>query len=204
MTTDTSSTTSTDTAPDGHPDAPNDPLTIRVSRGTGSGQTRLAAFDAALRDAGVGNFNVVRLSSVIPAGSVVKEVGGSDQLVGRHGDILYCVYAEAYASTPHSEAWAGVAWSERDDGSGAGLFVEHAGMTQTQVETDLRLTLEDLSLGRGGHYRAAGSTLASAYCTFHPVCAVVVASYRTSSWSPWFGAAGGTGSTGIAGAADGG
>ena len=75
-------------------------LTIRVSSGKGVGRTRLSAFDAALHAAGVGNFNLLRLSSVIPRGSEVTEVGGLQQLAGAHGDRLYCVYAEAYASTP--------------------------------------------------------------------------------------------------------
>ncbi len=158
-------------------------LTIRVSRGVGAGRTRLAAFDAALREAGVANFNLIRLSSVIPPGSTIKEVSGRDQLQGGHGDALFCVYADAYASTPHAEAWAGVAWSERDDGSGAGLFVEHSGLSEAQVERDLEVTLEDLSIGRGGMFRPAGSTLASAHCTDHPVCALVIASYRVCDLS---------------------
>ena len=46
-------------------------LTIRVSAGSGKGRTKMAAFDSALRNAGVADHNLVRLSSVIPAGSVV-------------------------------------------------------------------------------------------------------------------------------------
>lgn len=157
--------------------------TIRISRGVGIGRTRLAAFDSALRDAGVGDFNLIRLSSVIPPGSTVKEVGAADQISGQHGDALYCVYAESFASTPHGEAWAGVAWSERNDGSGAGLFVEHSGMSEAQVVTDLDMTLEDLSAGRGGRYRPAGSMLAHAECFDHPVCALVVATYGVSGWT---------------------
>jgi arginine decarboxylase len=157
-------------------------LTIRVSSGTGFGRTRLSAFDAALRDAGVADFNLIRLSSVIPPGSHVVEVAGPDQLPGAHGDALYCVYADAYASTPGEQAWAGVAWSQRDDGSSAGLFVEHHGSTQSTVQRDLAASLEDLSLGRGGMYRPAGTVLASATCVDHPVAAVVIATYRSSGW----------------------
>lgn len=164
-------------------DQPTAGPVIRISRGVGSGRTRLAAFDSALRDAGIGDFNLIRLSSVIPAGSTIKEVGAADQISGEHGDALYCVYAESFASTPHSEAWAGLAWSERDDGSGAGLFVEHAGMSEAQVLTDLDLTLEDLSAGRGGRYRSAGLLLAHAECVDHPVCAVAVATYGRGGWS---------------------
>jgi arginine decarboxylase len=157
-------------------------LTIRVSSGTGRGRTRLAAFDAALRDAGVADFNLIRLSSVIPPCSTVVEVARGTQLRGHHGDALYCVYAEAYASTPGEQAWAGVSWAQHSDGSGAGLFVEHHGSTRGTVERDLAVTLEDMSEGRGGQYRTVGTMITSATCIDHPVAAVVIATYGCATW----------------------
>lgn len=158
------------------------PLTIRVSTGTGTGRTQLAAFDAALAAAGVHNFNLIRLSSVVPPGSKVLEVEALDQLRGEHGDTLYCVYAEAHASLPGHEAWAGIAWSRRDDGSGAGLFVEHEGPSHEQVATDLTHSLEDLSATRGGMYHPEGRRLAGIVCETLPVCAVAVATFRRAGW----------------------
>lgn len=81
-------------------DRPDSSLIIRVSRGAGTGLTRLAAFDHALRIAGVADFNLVRLSSVIPPGAEVVESEPAGQVGGGHGDLLYCVYADAYSSTP--------------------------------------------------------------------------------------------------------
>ncbi|MEL7974692.1 pyruvoyl-dependent arginine decarboxylase [Isoptericola sp. F-RaC21] len=159
-----------------------EPLTIRVSAGTGTGRTTLAAFDAALVDAGVGDFNLVRLSSVVPSGSTILEVDGRDQLPGEHGDALFCVYAAAHASLPGHEAWAGVAWSRRDDGSGAGLFVEHDGPSHEQVVTDLAHSLEDLSATRGHAYHPEGRRVAGLTCASLPVCAVVVATFRRAGW----------------------
>lgn len=159
-----------------------DPLTIRVSSGTGTGRTTIAAFDAALMMAGVGDFNLIGLSSVVPPGSRILEVDGGAQLRGGHGDALYCVYARAHASLPGHEAWAGLAWSRRDDGSGAGLFVEHAGPSLEQVSTDLTHSLEDLSATRGGTYRPEGRRAVGITCDTLPVCAVVVATFRCSRW----------------------
>ena len=48
-------------------------MEINVVNGVGEGQTELSAFDAALKDSGVYNYNIMYLSSVIPAGAVVKE-----------------------------------------------------------------------------------------------------------------------------------
>lgn len=159
-----------------------DPLTIRVSAGTGTGQTTLAAFDAALAAAGVSDFNLIRLSSIIPPGSRVLEVDGGDQVRGDHGDALYCVYARADTSLPGHEAWAGIAWSRRDDGSGAGLFVEHAGPSREQVSKDLTHSLEDLSTTRGGSYHPEGRRLVNITCGTQPVAAVVVASFLCTGW----------------------
>jgi len=168
-------------------------LEIRVSAGRGIGLTRLSAFDAALRDAGVADFNLVRLSSVIPPGATVREVPGSEQLQGRIGDVLFCVYADSYASTPGEEAWAGVAWAQRPDlGAGqpessrtdlhgSGVFVEHSGISQGLVERDLRASIADLTRNRVGDFPHRGQLLSSARCVDHPVCAIVIASYSVQT-----------------------
>lgn len=161
----------------------SDQLTIRISSGSGSGRTRLSAFDSALSAAGVADFNLLRLSSVIPPGAAVVEVDRQDQLHGGFGDRLFCVYAVAYASTPLEEAWAGMAWSRRRDRSGAGLFVEHDGASSATVRHDLEHSLADLGDDRGGDFEPAGLVLASAQCLAHPVCAVVIATYRSADWS---------------------
>lgn len=159
-----------------------EPLTIRVSVGTGSGRTTLSAFDAALADAGVSDFNLIRLSSVIPPGSRVFEAGAREKLPGGHGDALYCVYARAHAVFPGHEAWAGIAWSRRDDGSGAGLFVEHDGPSREQVAADLTHSLGDLAETRGGRYHPEGRKVVGITCVTLPVCAVVVAAFRRVAW----------------------
>jgi arginine decarboxylase len=157
-------------------------LTIRVSAGSGTGRTPLSAFDAALRDAGVADFNLVRLSSIIPPGSTVVDVHGRHQLTGGHGDLLYCVYAAAYAYAPGESAWAGVGWSLERNGTGAGLFVEHDARTRADLEWALAASLEELSNRRGRAFAPAGSVLTGATCTGAPACAVVIASYRREGW----------------------
>jgi arginine decarboxylase len=157
-------------------------LVIRVSRGSGAGPTRLAAFDMALHAAGVAGYNIVRLSSVIPPRAVVREVTGRDQVKGGQGDVAYCVYADAYASTPGGQAWAGMAWAIHQDGSGAGLFVEHTAASESVVRRDLDATIETMSRIRGNMYQPAGQTVSSAVCVDHPVCAVVIATYGTAAW----------------------
>ncbi len=159
-------------------------LIIRVSSGVGVGPTRLAAFDSALMAAGVANFNLIRLSSVIPPGALVQEVAGEEQIAGTHGDALYCVYADAYASTPGEQAWAGVSWATCTDGSGRGLFVEHSASSETSLRRDLRASLESLIVTRPDHYEITGTSVSSAECVDHPVCALSMASYLACDWGP--------------------
>lgn len=159
-------------------------LGIRVSSGSGAGKTPLSAFDAALRAAGVENFNLVRLSSVIPPHSEVREVAGSDQLRGEWGDRLYCVYAEQRTDIPGDEAWSGVGWIFRDDEPHAGgLFVEHEGASREFVQRAITDSLADLAAGRPESFGPVRMQLASAICVDQPVCSIVVASFETQPWS---------------------
>jgi arginine decarboxylase len=156
---------------------------IRITRSCGAGATRLAAFDAALVAAGLQDFNLVPLSSVVPLGATLEVVGPDKQLRGRHGDLLYCVYAAAYATIPGAEAWAGIAWGLRTDGSGAGLFVEHSAPTEAGVHAELSATLGAMMDNRREEYVEGGRLVSSATCTDAPVSALVVASFQTAGWS---------------------
>jgi arginine decarboxylase len=159
-------------------------LRIRMSSSRAEGPTRLAAFDAALVAAGLANFNLLPLSSVIPVGAAVDVVAPPDQLKGRHGDLLYCVYAASYATTPGAEAWAGMAWALQSNGSGAGLFVEHSSTTEADLHAHLGATLGAMMENREQDYVEGGRLVASATCTAAPVAALVVASYQTAGWVP--------------------
>lgn len=140
-----------------------------------------------MRSAGVADFNLVRLSSVIPPQSVVSEVDGPLPTSSGEGDLLYCVYADGYATVAGQQVWAGLAWSRKDplkspSDQGGGLFVEHSGGSRRSVERDLGISLAELSRGRGGGYSETGRRIVSVTCVDRPVCAVVVASYCRVSW----------------------
>ena len=139
-------------------------LVIRVSGGTGEGPTRLAAFDTALQAAGIAGYNIVRISSVIPPRAVVQTVTADLQVKGGPGDVAYCVYAAAYASTPGEQAWAGMAWAYTRDGSGVAGFVRRAlgGLGVCRPPRSRGDDQQTMSLTRGHLYRATGQTVISA------------------------------------------
>ncbi len=153
-------------------------LDISVRSGSGTGRTLLSAFDNALQGAGVADFNLVTLSSIIPPASRIRSVEGV--LAGGHGDLLFCVRAQAFAERPGDEAWAGLGWCV--DETGGGLFVEHHGESEQSVVEQIELSLDDMNAKRGGGYGPVSMALASATSTGLPVCAIVVAAYRVSTW----------------------
>ena len=116
----------------------------------GEGPTKLAAFDAALCDAGVANFNLIYLSSVIPPHSDIQvSVDGSVRVEGEWGDRLYVVMAEQRTDVMGEEAWAGVGWVQQEH-DGRGLFVEHHGFSELKVRGDIKASLGALCDARAG------------------------------------------------------
>jgi len=107
--------------------------TIRVVWGTASGPTRMSSYDAALADANVHNYNLVAVSSVVPADATVEAVGTAPDL-GPAGERLTVVEARATRAGP-GHVTAGLGWST---GDGPGLFYEAAGETD-EAEIDERV-----------------------------------------------------------------
>ena len=107
---------------------------IPVTKGTGTGNTQLSAFDAALFDAGIANYNLIHLSSIVPEGfePVVEKVnlnGGAEQF----GYRLYVVIAEHRQGERGKQTWAGLGWVMTKSETKKGLFVEHIGESKEEV-----------------------------------------------------------------------
>ena len=149
---------------------------IRIVTGTGSGPTETAAYDAALAAANVHNYNLVTVSSVIPADGTVKRVEEAPDL-GPAGQRLTVVEGKASVTGP-GVASASLAWTT---GDGPGLFYESAGPTDPRtVETRAREGIEaglELRDWTGDGIETATATTevqSGAYA-----CAVVLAVYGT-------------------------
>ena len=158
----------------------NTTMTIRLCSGTGEGPTPLAAFDAALVDAGVADHNLICLSSVIPRNAlIVREkyrMPASD-----YGRRLYVVISEMRQCAVGREAHAGIGWIQDED-SGCGLFVELHHEDRAQLERDIHETLESMRSSRPTRYGQVHTAVASGVCTGWPVCALVSAVYACEPW----------------------
>lgn len=160
-------------------------LRINVAGSVGTGPTEMAAFDAALRELGAAEYNLIRLSSIIPPRSVVSASVAPLQIQGRWGDRLYVVMAERRTSHRGNEAWAGIGWTQHAQ-LGQGLLAEHEGHSKTEVDTDLQLTLQAMRDGRGPAVAGFGDNniiSVGARCTGQPVCALVLAVFAAEPWS---------------------
>jgi arginine decarboxylase len=155
-------------------------MQIYLSSGTGTGPTELAAFDAALLDAGVANHNLICLSSVIPPNSVIERtryVAPPDA----YGDRLYVVMARQIEVGRGKSAWAGLGWTQNPT-CGQGLFVELHGSERAQVVSDIETTLTTMIENRPLHFGGIDMELAGIACCRQPVCALVVAVFQRECW----------------------
>ena len=140
----------------------------------------LAAFDAALMDAGVADHNLLCLSSVIPPNAVIVRekyrMPASD-----YGNRLYVVMSEMRQSEIGGEANAGIGWIQNNE-NGRGLFVELHHWDRDQLEHDLYSTLESMRGYRETMYGSVQTAIESRVCTGKPVCALVAAVYACEPW----------------------
>ena len=153
-----------------------------ILKSTGSGRTTLAAFHRALVALDLGHYNLVRLSSVMPPGTVIDETGSVPAPSGDWGDRLYCVFAEQRTSTPGEEAWAGMGWIHRLDDAGGGLLVEHEGGSEAFVADAITASLRDMAGSMDKEFSAPNYVLSGAKCLGEPVCALVIAPFEVTSW----------------------
>jgi arginine decarboxylase len=110
--------------------------TIRIVCGVGDAPTKMASYDAALADANVHNYNLVSVSSVIPAGATVEEVDTAPDL-GPAGNRLTVVEARATTGGVGTVS-AGLGWTT---GPGAGLFYEASGTDAAAVRRSVEVGL---------------------------------------------------------------
>jgi len=115
--------------------------TSRVVWGTATGPTALSSYDGALAEAGVHNYNLVTLSSVIPAGPDIELAGTAPDL-GPPGEALEVVQSAATAPSGERVA-AGIGWARSAEGPG--IFYEVDGTDPDGVREEIR---EGLAAGR--------------------------------------------------------
>ncbi|MCX5860916.1 MAG: arginine decarboxylase, pyruvoyl-dependent [Desulfomonile sp.] len=90
-----------------------------LTSGSGEASTELNAFDAALLSAGIGDTNLIRLSSILPPGA--QEIA---PLELPKGSLVPLAYGERISAQPGTIISAAVAVGIPEDPSEAGLIME--------------------------------------------------------------------------------
>jgi arginine decarboxylase len=155
-------------------------MNIHLSSGVGGGPTELVAFDAALMDAGVANYNLLCLSSVIPPNARIVHAKHRTQQ-GDHGRRLYVVMSQMRQSQSGRHAHAGIGWVQQGV-DGPGLFVELHDHNRDRLEADLHATLTAMRADRDIAFGPVQTQIASKTCIAQPVCALVVAVFACEPW----------------------
>jgi arginine decarboxylase len=110
--------------------------TVRVAAGSGTAPTAMAAYDAALAAADAHDYNLVTVSSVVPADATLALVDSLPDL-GDAGDRLTVVQSRA-AREPGADApgVAGLGWALSADGPG--VLYEASGTDDADVRASIR------------------------------------------------------------------
>lgn len=127
------------------------PKYVFFTKGVGLHTEKLASFEAALRDAGIERYNVVRVSSIFPPGCrIITRQRGKELL--RPGQIVFCVLAEIGTNEPGRLMAASIGLAVPADGEHYGYLSEHHSFGETDEKAgdyaeDLAATMLATTLG---------------------------------------------------------
>lgn len=103
---------------------------IFLTRGVGRHKEKLASFELALRDAQIAEYNLVRVSSILPAGcKVIPRREGVKKL--HAGQVLYTVVAESATDEPNRLIASSIGVAIPRDTNQYGYLSEHHGHGET-------------------------------------------------------------------------
>jgi len=106
------------------------PKYVFFTNGVGIHREKLASFEAALRDAGIEKFNLVRVSSIFPPGcKIITRRKGMERL--HPGQIAFCVMADAATNEPGRLMAASIGLAIPAEGTRYGYLSEHHSFGET-------------------------------------------------------------------------
>lgn len=97
---------------------------VFLTRGVGKHKEKLASFEMALRDAKLAHFNIVRVSSILPAGArIVARRSGLRRL--DPGQIVFAIVSDNATNEPHRLVAASIGIARPKDPERYGYLSEH-------------------------------------------------------------------------------
>lgn len=132
----------------------------KISAGIGHGKYRITSFDNALCGAGVGNYNLVRLSSILPLGSVECDKVGLPL-----GSLLPIAYAVQTGNKGVISAAVAIGFPKLVDGEHCGVIMEYEGeCTENEAQRIVENMVREGFEQRGWELDHIVSTSVQAWC----------------------------------------
>jgi len=102
-----------------------------LTKGVGKHKEKLASFEAALRDAGIAPFNIVRVSSILPpSAKILSKAKGLQYL--SPGEIVHVIISESSTNEPHRLIAASVGAAIPAERSQYGYLSEYHSYGETE------------------------------------------------------------------------
>lgn len=118
--------------------------------GSGEGNTPLTAFDSALYAAGIGHYNLVKVTSIIPP-SAVRQASIDLPL----GTVVPAAFASIHSVTPEETITAAVSVARPVDSSMVGLIMEYSARGhKKEIEEIVRNMAEEGMAMRGSKIKS--------------------------------------------------
>lgn len=127
------------------------PKRVFMTKGVGRHRDKLSSFEAALRDAGIERFNIVRVSSILPPGcKFTPKSKGLQYLTS--GEVIFCVISENSTNEPHRLISASVGVAVPKETNQYGYLSEYHSFGETDARAgdyaeDLAATMLATTLG---------------------------------------------------------
>ena len=127
------------------------PKAVFLTRGMGVHKDRLQSFELALRDAGIGMCNLVKVSSILPPNCKIISRSKGVKLL-RPGEITYCVLSKNETNEPYRKISASIGLAIPKDKNAYGYISEYHSFGESHREAgdyaeDLAATMLATTLG---------------------------------------------------------
>lgn len=157
-------------------------MDIYITFGIGEGTTKLSAFDSALFDAGIANFNLIYLSSIIPPKSniIERKLNWNNQHIGKK---LYVVASQTIVDEIGKTGFVGLGWINNKNSGG--FFAEFSSNTHIKTISYIQSTLKSMNTYRSLK-NSPNIKIINVTCRKKPVCAIIAAVYEIENWPKHF------------------
>ncbi len=155
-------------------------MKIVITWGIAEGQTRLAAFDQALHEANIGNYNLIKVTSIVPPGSTISVRRYGFRPI-EFGHKAYVLLSSGIEVKTGCEIWAGLGWLT-EKSSARGIIVEQKANTRERVICKIEDTLTCMRSYRSYLDSEIECKIIGGKCEGRPICALVCAVFNIESW----------------------